>query len=189
VADAPSKVGTNGRSDNARPCGLRLRPIEPGDAPALQDAFEHLSPLSRYYRFHAGMAHLPDELLERLTRVDGVNHVALVAIERCPEQRGAGVGVARFVRSADAPQSAEIAVTVVERAQGQGVARRLLAALAPLARERGISTFTMHVLAGNGRVRRMAKSLGAVAKGFEAGVISYAVPVDALDTEHPSQAA
>jgi len=188
MGQAPSEVGTNGRSNSVVPCGVRLRPIEPGDAPAIQDAFEHLSPLSRYYRFHAGMAHLPDDLLQRLTRVDGVDHVALVAIERCPEQHGAGVGVARFVRMADAPDSAEIAVTVIERAQHRGVARHLLAALAPLARERGITTFTMHVLAGNSRVRRMAKSLGAISKGFEAGVISYAVPVDALD-EHPSQAA
>jgi GNAT superfamily N-acetyltransferase len=190
MTEQPSRDRTNGRSNTARPCKLRLRPIEPADAPALQDAFEHLSPLSRYHRFHAGMAHLPPELLERLTQVDGVDHVALVAIERCPEG-DAGVGVARFVRVAGQPDTAEVAVTVIERAQGRGVARRLLAALAPLARERAITTFTMHVLAGNSRVRRMAKSLGAVAKGFEAGVISYAVPVAALDNEphHPSQAA
>ena len=187
---------TNGRSvanDNADasepvPCGVRLRPIEPSDAPALQDAFEHLSPLSRYYRFHAGMAHLPDELLRKLTVVDGVNHVALVAIESCPEPHGAGVGVARFVRVADAPDTAEIAVTVIERAQGRGVARQLLAALAPLARERGIQTFTMQVLAGNQRVRRMAKAMGAVARSSEAGVIAFYVPVSALEDE-PNQAA
>jgi GNAT superfamily N-acetyltransferase len=186
MVSLPSKVSTNGRSianDNAQaaPCGLRTRPIAPTDAPAIQDAYEHLSPLSRYYRFHAGMAHLPDDLLRRLTSVDGVDHVALVAIEKCPQQRGVGVGVARFVRLADAPQSAEIAVTVIERAQGRGVARRLLAALAPLARERGITTFTMHVLAANARVRRMAKRMGAVPQRSEAGVIALVVPVDALD--------
>jgi GNAT superfamily N-acetyltransferase len=191
MADASSRVSTNGRSHADLPCGLRLRPILPSDAPALQDAFEHLSPLARYYRFHAGMAHLPDELLRKLTVVDGVNHVALVAIEHCPEQPGAGVGVARFVRSPDAPERAEITVTVIDRARGRGVARRLLEALAPLARERGIATFTMHVLAGNARVRALAKSLGAVASGFEAGVISFALPVAALDAVHPrpSQAA
>lgn len=192
-----SEVRTNGRSvanDNAAPelapvpCGVRLRPIEPADAPAIQDAFEQLSPLSRYYRFHAGMAHLPDDLLRKLTVVDGVNHVALVAIENCPEQRGEGVGIARFVRVADAPDTAEIAVTVIERAQGRGVARQLLAALAPIARERGIHTFTMHVLSGNQRVRRMAKAMGAVAKGSEAGVIAFHVPVASLEA-HPPQAA
>jgi GNAT superfamily N-acetyltransferase len=155
---------------------LRFRPIEPGDAPALQDAFEHLSPLSRYYRFHAGMRRLPEELLERLTHVDGVNHVALVALET-RAGRETGVGVARFARYAERPDHAEVAVTVIDRAQGHGVARRLLAELAKVARERGIATFTLNVLAVNTRVRRMAQRMGGVAERGEAGVIAYQVPV------------
>jgi GNAT superfamily N-acetyltransferase len=208
----PSVVRTNGRAEElgvgletdpgARaepPAGealgaLHVRPIEPADAPALQDAFEHLSPLSRYFRFHAGMARLPDELLQRLTCVDGINHVALVAIESRSDNDndngGAGVGVARFVRSAQAPDTAELAITVVDRAQGHGVARRLVAALAPLARERGIATFTMNVLATNMRARSMAKRLGAIAsKSAEPGVIEYLLPISAIDGERPSHAA
>lgn len=171
------------------PSKLRLRPLEPADAPALQDAFEHLSPLTRYYRFHAGMRRLPDELLERLTHVDGVNHVALVALEQL-EGHETGVGVARFVRVAGEPQSAELAITVIDRAQGHGVGRRLLAELAKLARERGIATFTLHVLSANTRARRMVQRLGAVAKRGEPGVISFQLAVTAFDThDRPSQAA
>lgn len=185
AASAAPGSSTNGRfmePDAPEPARevpeLSFRPITPEDAPALQDAFEHLSPLSRYYRFHAGMAHLSDDLLYKLTHVDGVNHVALVAFERDAGQEE-GVGVGRFVRLPDAPANAELAVTVIDRAQGHGVARRLISALAPLARERGISTFTLNVLADNSRARRMAKQLGAVAQGSSGGVIAFQLPVDA----------
>jgi hypothetical protein len=65
------------------PCELQIRPILPSDADVLQSTFEKQSELSRYFRFHSGLRRLPDELLYRLTHVDGVDHVALVAFEKC----------------------------------------------------------------------------------------------------------
>jgi L-amino acid N-acyltransferase YncA len=146
----------------------------------LQAGFEELSETSRYYRFHSGMRRLPEGMLRYLTEVDGIDHVALVAFEVGASDATAGVGVARFVRDRAAPTTAELAVTVLDRAQGRGVGRRLLAELGEAARARGIHTFKMTVISGNQRARRLLASLGAVGQGSVADVMTYHLPVTAL---------
>jgi GNAT superfamily N-acetyltransferase len=173
-------LGTNARKPRRPTLSVWVRPIRSTDAVALQAGFEALSEMSRYYRFHSGMRSLPERLLRYLTEVDGVDHVALVAFEHAAIDADHGVGVARFVRSASAPTTAELAVTVLDRAQGQGVARRLLAELGEAARARGIQTFTMSVIAGNIRARRLLTSLGAVGQGTVADVMTFHLPVSTL---------
>lgn len=172
--------GTNARKLRRATLPVRVRTIQPSDAAGLQAGFEELSEMSRYYRFHSGMRRLPDRMLRYLTEVDGVDHVALLAFELGAPESGRGVGVARFVRDPAAPATAEVAVTVLDRAQGRGVARRLLAELAEAARARGIHTFTASVIAGNARARRLLTSLGAVGQGSVADVTTYHLPVTAL---------
>jgi GNAT superfamily N-acetyltransferase len=182
---------TNGRTDPheraahdqpAAPLRLVIRPIKPSDSNALQYAFEHeLSSASRHLRFHAAISRLPDRLLHYLTHVDGIDHVALVAFELGESLPAAGVGVARFVRVAGWPDTAELAVTVVDHAQGHGIGRLLVEALGAAARERGIRTFNMVVLGSNRRVRDWLLQLGAVGRSSEAGVITFQLPADALD--------
>jgi GNAT superfamily N-acetyltransferase len=167
-------------STERAPCKLQIRPIRPSDADVLQSTFEKQSELSRYFRFHSGLRRLPDELLYRLTHVDGIDHVALVAFERCGTAPPAGVGVARFVRDPQARESAELAIAVEDHAQGHGVARRLLQALGAEAQQRGIRTFSMHVVAANARVRRLLASLGAVGRSDRSDVIRFQLPVSAL---------
>jgi GNAT superfamily N-acetyltransferase len=169
--------GTNGRKLRAPTLAVRVRPIRASDAPALEAGFEELSDMSRYHRFHSGMRRLPERLLRYLTEVDGVDHVALVALDASDER---GVGVARFVRNREAPATAELAVTVLDRAQGRGVARRLLAELGTAARARGIETFTAQVIAGNTRARRLLTSLGAIGRGHASDVMAFHLPVAAL---------
>jgi RimJ/RimL family protein N-acetyltransferase len=159
---------------------LSIRPIRPSDADALQSAFEQQSMQSRYYRFHSALRRLPDRLLHDLTHVDGIDHVALVAFERVGSLPQVGVGVARFVRDPELRDNAELAIAVAEHAQGHGIARRLLLALAEQAKQRGIRTFTMHVLAANSRVRHLLAGLGAEGHGSDADVILFHVAVDAL---------
>lgn len=162
---------------------LVIRPIAPSDQAALQAGFAQLSAESRYFRFHAPMARLPDNLARYLTRVDGVDHVALVAYEREPRcETGALLGVARFVRSRQVPSSAELAITVADRARGRGLAHALLHRLASQARERGIDTFTMLVLRDNKRVRRLLQHLGATPRGSEGAVIALDIDVRQLES-------
>jgi GNAT superfamily N-acetyltransferase len=161
---------------------LSIRPILPSDADALQHAFEQQSVLSRYYRFHSALRRLPDALLYQLTHVDGVDHVALVAFERVGSLPPVGVGVARFVRDPAQPDCAELAIAVADHAQGHGVARHLLRALAERARALGIRSFVMHVLAANSRVRHLLSTLGAVGRGSDADAIHFQIAVSALDS-------
>jgi RimJ/RimL family protein N-acetyltransferase len=159
---------------------LSIRPIQPSDADALQSAFMQLSEQSRYFRFHSPLRQLPERLLYDLTHVDGIDHVALVAFEQTPLPEAHGVGVVRFVRNPAAPNTAEVAITLADEAQGHGVARRLLRALAVEATERGIETFTMSVLSDNRRVRRLLTRLGAAPQSRDGNVITLHLPVRSL---------
>jgi GNAT superfamily N-acetyltransferase len=161
---------------------LAIRPLAPSDRPALERAFAALSPESRYNRFHTPLQRLPPWLARALTEIDGVDHVALVGVEqRDSAPNGRGVGIARFMRSREARELAELAVTVIDRAQGRGIARMLVTELAKIARTRGIQTFTMMILHSNRRARMMAGRLGAVAKNNDAGVVTYHLPITAFE--------
>lgn len=157
---------------------LQIRPIAPSDAEQLRAAFEHWSDESRYLRFHTGMRHLSDQLLAYLTQVDGINHVALVAL--LPHEPPVGLGVGRFVRLPNTPKRADLALAVTDDAQGHGVARRLLIALAEAAAASGIEIFCMDVLGSNAHVRELLAGLGARCTRCEEGSLSYELPLSTL---------
>jgi RimJ/RimL family protein N-acetyltransferase len=138
---------------------LVVRPIEPDDKGALAAAFERLSPQSRYRRFLTPQERLSDADLRYLTEVDHHDHEALVAFD---PRTAEGVGVARYVRDPERPDSAEVAVAVADEWQGRGVGTELLHRLADRAREEGIARFTALVLAENEAVRHLLDDLGAV---------------------------
>ena len=138
---------------------LEIRPIEPDDKEALARGFDHLSEQSRYRRFLSPRGPLTPAELRYFTEVDHHDHEALVAVD--PETQE-GVGVARYVRSRDDPQAAEMAVAVVDDWHGRGVGSRLTAALAQRAREEGISRFMALALAENDVMMSLLKELGDV---------------------------
>ena len=96
--------------------------------------FERLGAESRYQRFLAPMAELSEDGITYLTDIDHHDHEALAAIDA---ETGDGVGVARFIRRADRPDTAEAAVTVIDEWQGRGVGTALLDLLAERARAEG----------------------------------------------------
>jgi hypothetical protein len=102
---------------------LLLRPLRSDDKRRVAQAFERLSPETRYRRFFAPLQKLSDQDLRYLTEVDHHNHEAIAAVN--PEN-GAIVGVARYVRSDD-PSEAEVAVVVDRHVLG-GVERVVLEA-------------------------------------------------------------
>src|SRR5262249_33595262 len=91
-----------------------------------------------------------------------------------------GYGIARFIRSASDPRSAEVAVTVTDDAQGRGLGRRLVETLAQAARERGIDTFEMRVLGNNRRVHESLRSLHAEFRRRDGEVQEYTVGTAAI---------
>jgi RimJ/RimL family protein N-acetyltransferase len=138
---------------------LVVRPIAPQDKEGMAAAFERLSPESRYRRFLSPWDHLTAAQLRYLTEIDHHDHEALVAID---PRGGEGVGVARYVRDPERPDTAEVAVAVADDWQGQGVGTDLLRRLADRARDEGIARFTALVLADNTAVRHLLGDLGEV---------------------------
>lgn len=90
---------------------LQVRPIRADDRDGLQAAFRRLGPESRYRRFLTAKQELTEAELTWLTDVDHRDHEALVAVD----DHGELVGVARYIRLADRPATAEVAVTVVDQ--------------------------------------------------------------------------
>ena len=129
---------------------VRLGLIGPADRERLAAGFEKLSPESRYLRFFSAMPRLPEDVLQRLTNTDGHNHVAIGAMLASDDRRsGEGLGVARFIRLADAPETAEAAVAVIDEKQGLGLGTLLMRALVEVAREHGVRRFRASTLRSN----------------------------------------
>ncbi|QEC47152.1 GNAT family N-acetyltransferase [Baekduia soli] len=130
-----------------------LRPIRPDDKDALVAGLGRLSDRSVYERFLSPKPRLSRSELAYLTEIDGHDHHALVAVlARSP---GVIVAVGRWVREADAPQRAEVAVVVADDLQGRGVGRRLGAALAQAGAERGVEAFIATMLPSNTAAQRL----------------------------------
>lgn len=112
-----------------------IRPIRPSDKALLAAGLTHLSEESIQKRFLGPKPRLTRAELRYLTEVDGVNHVAVVAV--MPGWDGDIVAVARFVRLEN-PRDAEAAIVVCDSLQGKGLGKTLARLLADAARERGI---------------------------------------------------
>jgi len=149
---------------------VHLRLVRPDDKGLMLEAWDRLSPESRYRRFFAAKTALTDAELRYLTEVDNVDHVAIGATRK---RRGKpmALGIARFIRLADRPHVADAAVTVTDDAQGVGLGRVLLSRLIGAARERDIDVFSCDVLADNDGMRALIRSLAPDAREHTHGPI------------------
>jgi RimJ/RimL family protein N-acetyltransferase len=136
-----------------------IRPIRPSDKALLAEGFSHLSPASAYARFLAPKPRLTTSDLRYLTEVDGIDHVALVAVTASYPRELVAVG--RWVREAEHPDTAEVGITVGDCHQGQGLGRTLGLALAEEARMRGIRRFSATMLPGNTAAFRLFDAISA----------------------------
>lgn len=156
----------------------RIRPID-GDDPAIVTAcFEGLSDASRRLRFFGAKRVLTEADLAYLTGADGRDHLAFAALRRSGSGGDTEVlGVARCIRSTSGSEpvseTAELAMAVVDRAQGNGVGAALLEHLIAEAREQGIRRFRCEVLADNEGMRALAKRLGGHAVWLDDGTLEY----------------
>jgi RimJ/RimL family protein N-acetyltransferase len=133
-----------------------IRPIEPGDKERLANGLRQLSDESIRKRFLAAKPRFTAAELRYLTEVDGINHIALVAVlERDPEQL---VAVARCVRLPDRPGTAEMAIAVGDPWQTQGLGRELATRLADAALAVGIRRFAATMLGDNEAARRLMRT-------------------------------
>jgi GNAT superfamily N-acetyltransferase len=143
---------------------VEVRLVRPEDRALFVEGFSRLSPESRYRRFMSSKRELSEAELTKLTELDGTLHFALGATQLDPVGREHGLGIARFVRSADALDTAEPAIAVVDDAQHQGLGRALLERLVAAALERGVRRFRFEVLASNGPMRSLVHELAPGAR-------------------------
>jgi len=144
---------------------LRLRAPLAEDADALLRFFSGLSDHSRYLRFH-GFPALGPKLVEPVLDPDWHERGALVG-----SLDGRIVALANWVRLRD-PRAAEVAFTVGDDVQGQGIGTRLLEQLAARGAEAGIEEFVAEVLLENSAMLGVFRDAGfAVARASEAGEV------------------
>ncbi|HSO98067.1 MAG TPA: GNAT family N-acetyltransferase [Solirubrobacteraceae bacterium] len=154
---------------------VRIRQIRPSDQARLVSGFERLGPESRYRRFLAPLPELGQSMVHYLTDVDHHDHEAVVALD---EQGHDGLGLARYIRNPDRPDTAEVAVTVIDEWQGRGLGTVLLDVISARAREEGITTFTALMLAENKEMLDLLEGLGPVrVTDRSTGTVEVEVPI------------
>lgn len=137
-----------------------LRPLAPEDKTLLGDAFERLSPDSRYRRFFAPMPRVSQAALSWLSELDYHNQFAWGALVGEDAQE-ALVGVSRYVRLTHLPQAAEAAVAVIDPYQSRGIGTLLINALVLEAIESGICWFEGYVLVDNHPMLKLLRRVDA----------------------------
>ena len=149
-----------------------IRQVQPADAPLLADGFARLSPQSRQMRFLTRKKELSAAELRYLTDVDHHDHEALGALNHAD---GRGVGIARYIRDAEDPHAAEVAVTIVDDWQGRGLGAELLTRLSNRARSEGICRFTALVAEDNMAMAGLLRNISANLVGHSPGTVDYEI--------------
>jgi GNAT superfamily N-acetyltransferase len=137
---------------------VSIRPVRAGDKALLAHGLERLSDESVHRRFLTPKRSFSQGELRYLTEIDAVDHVALIAEDPTAEAHGL-VAVGRFVRLAEDPEAAEIAIVVADAWQARGVGSLLGGHLVHAARNRGIRRFTATMAAGNRPAHRLMAKL------------------------------
>jgi len=156
---------------------LLLRPILPSDRAKYTDALSSLSNEDRYRRFFT-YAPLSERMISYLVDLDYVDHFAWIGT-RIEDPDGPVVASARYVRTHDAPATAEVAFEVDDHYQGRGIATFLLGALAVPARENAVDDFLANVLSDNRSMRTVFDKVGAKWRRGDPGVVATTFPVAA----------
>ncbi|MBP1179264.1 GNAT family N-acetyltransferase [Methylobacterium sp. PvR107] len=143
------------RMRDSRP--LEIRALRPDDRERLLSAVEHTSAQSLYRRFFGAKRQFTDKEIEFFLDVDFTSHVALVAVAEEAGERVI-VGGARYIVTQFG--QAEMAFTVVDRYQGQGIGAVLMRHLIGLVRKSGLAELTAEVLPDNAPMLKLFERCG-----------------------------
>lgn len=153
-----------------------LRTILAEDKSKIREGFKLLSPESRYTRFFHYLNGLSEAQLEYLANVDQLNHVAWGVADPSADPE-LGIAVGRFIRVETCPNCAELALTVIDDYQGQGIGTVLLALLYLLAQNHEIDFFVGTMLSQNHRFLLRLQRLGANVTAIGDGVSEFRLPI------------
>jgi GNAT superfamily N-acetyltransferase len=151
---------------------IAFRPIHPTDEPKMRHLFYALSQQTVYYRFMSMVKRIPRRQIRDFVFIDHRNEVAIVGTLR--EAHGDEIiAVGRYWLD---PKSnrAEVAFTVQDQWQKQGIGTFLFRYLIRIARRNGIRGFTAEVLSENKAMQRVFNKGNTRTKcSLSGGVYSY----------------
>jgi acetyl coenzyme A synthetase (ADP forming)-like protein len=133
---------------------VHVRPVREDDRAAMSEFFSGLTADSRGARFFTAVANVEQEAA-RAVDVDHADRCGLIATRG---EDGRPVGHSAYYRTSDS--GAEVAFAVADELQGRGLGTILLAHLAEMAEEHGISTFEAEVLPQNHRMIEVFRESG-----------------------------
>jgi RimJ/RimL family protein N-acetyltransferase len=136
---------------------FEVRALKPNDEADMLTAVSRSSAQSLYRRFMGAKRGFSDRERAFFLNVDFINHVALVAVVT-EDDRPVIVAGGRYI--VERPGAAEVAFTVVDAYQGQGIGAALLRHLAAIARRAGLQTFTAEVLPDNAPMLKVFEKSG-----------------------------
>lgn len=153
------------------PLQVDVRPLRPGDIPALRALFHRWSDQSRYERFFCMSPRIADDYVDALLD-PGRTLFAVVAVS--PAGKVVGVG-STHRESAD---TGEFGLAVDDEEQGHGVGTRLLAALLGNAARMQLTTLVAYVEAVNHHMLEVVTDeLPGAARELRDGIVMVTVPV------------
>ena len=153
-----------------------IRRVREADEARLREGIAKLSPQSRYLRFFSGMREPPPQVLRALVSADGHDHIAWGAL-RSDLPDTPALGVVHAFREHDDPGAADFSVAVIDEYHGRGLARLLTAVLLLDCAEEGLDRLSVNILPENRPAITLARSLGAQAAGYAAGVSAFDIAI------------
>ena len=136
---------------------VEIRALRRDDRDALLAATTRASRQSMFRRFFAVKRGFTEQEIEFFVNVDFIAHVALVAVTQ-ENGQAAIIGGARYIVTQ--PGTAEVAFTVIDAHQGQGLGAALMRHLVAIARTAGLSEFIAEVLPDNVRMLKVFEKAG-----------------------------
>ncbi len=128
--------------------------VGPEDENRLISGFRKLSDKSKMFRFNCGKADLTKKEREYLLNVDNVNHFAIGAVD-LSKSYDVGIGLARYIKDKNDLTRAEVAITIIDEYQGNGIGTFLFKELINYAAKNNIKILTGYILKENVRMMKI----------------------------------
>lgn len=143
---------------------ILIRPVRHDDAMIIKEFSRHLSSESKHLNYMENFKELPDVRVRKLTHVDYKKSMTLIATYR--ENRNENViGMVHYI--AEDGENCEFDMIVADRWQNKGIGTILTEALIKVAKDNGIKSITIVILASNLGGMMLAKQFGFTIKNSD----------------------
>ena len=140
---------------------IQVRPLRADDAPLLVDVFNHMTSESRYRRFHQTLDHVPTSRIwaeaKNIADADPARNRGLLALTEIPDEGVVPVGAVRIVETI--PGEAEIAISIRDDFQNQGIGSRMMRLMADEAKAVGYHRLVADIQNDNQAIWRVFNKL------------------------------